>query len=199
MATDVSYSYSADPYVGYSQHNYDDGVVESGYSLSEDGSLLEAYRTVEPETGGYEYYGYENWEGSPTYSYEYVYPDDTAWGGYSESVSDAPFDTDALLARITGDFPRSSYGIFDLENSWIDYEGDGLGPISLEQVFATNATHVVFYGGAINASLIPDYQIAAVSITYTNLAAVPEPETWGMLLSGLGLMGLIARRRRKHG
>ncbi|WP_295990568.1 FxDxF family PEP-CTERM protein [Rugamonas sp.] len=27
-------------------------------------------------------------------------------------------------------------------------------------------------------------------------AAVPEPETYGMLLAGLGLMGFIARRRK---
>ena len=30
----------------------------------------------------------------------------------------------------------------------------------------------------------------------SNLAAVPEPETYGLMLAGLGLMGLIARRRR---
>jgi hypothetical protein len=30
------------------------------------------------------------------------------------------------------------------------------------------------------------------------IAAVPEPETYGMLMAGLGLMGMIARRR-KHG
>ena len=30
-----------------------------------------------------------------------------------------------------------------------------------------------------------------------NVAAVPEPETYAMLLAGIGLMGTIARRRRK--
>lgn len=28
-------------------------------------------------------------------------------------------------------------------------------------------------------------------------SAVPEPETYGMLLAGLGLMGAVARRRRQ--
>jgi hypothetical protein len=30
------------------------------------------------------------------------------------------------------------------------------------------------------------------------LAPVPEPETYGMLLGGLGLLGFLARRRRKQ-
>lgn len=36
----------------------------------------------------------------------------------------------------------------------------------------------------------------AGSISYT--AAVPEPESYAMFLAGLGLMGLLARRRSKH-
>jgi len=34
---------------------------------------------------------------------------------------------------------------------------------------------------------------------YVLAAAVPEPETYAMLLGGLGLMGFIARRRRSRG
>ncbi|MGV7206333.1 choice-of-anchor E domain-containing protein [Oxalobacteraceae bacterium A2-2] len=35
------------------------------------------------------------------------------------------------------------------------------------------------------------------TVTYTYTAApVPEPETYGMLLAGLGLMGVVARRKR---
>ena len=33
----------------------------------------------------------------------------------------------------------------------------------------------------------------------SSMAPVPEPETYGMLLAGLGLMGFIARRRRTTG
>lgn len=37
---------------------------------------------------------------------------------------------------------------------------------------------------------------SATQATYTlTLAPVPEPETWALLLSGLGLMGFVARRR----
>jgi hypothetical protein len=31
------------------------------------------------------------------------------------------------------------------------------------------------------------------------IAAIPEPETYAMLLAGLGLMGFVARRRKKTG
>ncbi len=37
-----------------------------------------------------------------------------------------------------------------------------------------------------------------VSQTITAVAAVPEPETYAMLMAGLGLMGGIARRRRQQ-
>lgn len=33
------------------------------------------------------------------------------------------------------------------------------------------------------------------SVKFTQMAAVPEPETYGMLLVGLGLIGFVARRR----
>jgi hypothetical protein len=31
------------------------------------------------------------------------------------------------------------------------------------------------------------------------LAPVPEPETYGMMLAGLGVLGLLARRRKAAG
>ncbi|ELX13650.1 hypothetical protein Jab_1c22860 [Janthinobacterium sp. HH01] len=38
--------------------------------------------------------------------------------------------------------------------------------------------------------------VGGVVLTDLNVTAVPEPETYGMLLAGLGVMGAAARRRR---
>jgi len=36
------------------------------------------------------------------------------------------------------------------------------------------------------------------TVTVTGVSAVPEPETWAMLLAGLGMVGAVARRRRQQ-
>ncbi|QHI98324.1 PEP-CTERM sorting domain-containing protein [Xylophilus rhododendri] len=53
---------------------------------------------------------------------------------------------------------------------------------------------LVTYGKSVGASLA-----APVSFnTQFVLAAVPEPETYAMLLAGLGVMGFVARRRKTN-
>jgi len=44
-----------------------------------------------------------------------------------------------------------------------------------------------------------DFDSASPTFGQFNVAAVPEPETYAMLLAGLGLMGAIAARRRRQG
>ncbi|MDR3323237.1 MAG: PEP-CTERM sorting domain-containing protein [Zoogloeaceae bacterium] len=95
---------------------------------------------------------------------------------------------------------RDKFGPIDLSLSWIDY---GFGQVSLDSVGAS------FSAGSAYNTLAGIYEpiytykwnfegvIQSASITYAYGApAVPEPETYAMLLAGLGLMGVIARRRR---
>jgi hypothetical protein len=61
-------------------------------------------------------------------------------------------------------------------------------------LFATpvaTSGRVVFdhQGGDNNGLLLDDVRVAV---------AIPEPGTWGLLLAGLGLMGFVARRRKKE-
>jgi PEP-CTERM motif len=43
-----------------------------------------------------------------------------------------------------------------------------------------------------------DLSASANLVGYDNIAAVPEPETYSMMLAGLGLMGFAARRKYKQ-
>lgn len=43
-----------------------------------------------------------------------------------------------------------------------------------------------------------DLTASANGVAFDNISAVPEPETFAMLLSGLGLMGFMARRRKQQ-
>ncbi len=52
----------------------------------------------------------------------------------------------------------------------------------------------VYLSGTMNASITPNPTGESGGIV---LAAIPEPETYAMMLAGLGLMGFVARRRRQ--
>lgn len=60
---------------------------------------------------------------------------------------------------------------------------------------ALNQTGKVFsfaYGGAHS----DQFYLSSMSVSSASVAAVPEPETYALMLAGLGLTGWIARRRR---
>ncbi|MBR7632037.1 choice-of-anchor E domain-containing protein [Janthinobacterium lividum] len=53
--------------------------------------------------------------------------------------------------------------------------------------------------GSGSGNLLTQFQTAAsgrVAVTYEYISAVPEPETYVMLLTGLALAGVMTRRRK---
>jgi PEP-CTERM motif len=88
-------------------------------------------------------------------------------------------------------FNNNSLGIFT---------GDGVGQSN--NVFSTQTLSLLGIGGtstllfrAVGTSDSFGGSLDAISVTTTS--PVPEPETYAMMLAGLGLLGFIARRRKK--
>jgi len=78
----------------------------------------------------------------------------------------------------------TSLGSVSLTANMNDYADQFIGlssTLSFDKV-------VISYGGASLYTYIDDFQVG--------VAAVPEPETYAMLLAGLGVMGAVARRRK---
>ena len=42
-------------------------------------------------------------------------------------------------------------------------------------------------------------RVVATSVDVQNLAAVPEPTTWAMLIAGFGMIGFTMRRAQRRG
>jgi hypothetical protein len=84
----------------------------------------------------------------------------------------------------------------DLLNSWVDY-GDGNGATSLSLLGAvvnngTPAGHYWSHDG-FYAQWSSLYDVKSGVLT---AGVVPEPETYALLLAGLGILGVVLCRRK---
>lgn len=97
---------------------------------------------------------------------------------------------------------------FDVAETWkLGFGGSGF---SVFQVAAHEIGHAIGLGhtGVPSSLMNPFYteafaglqadDIAGAQFIYGAAVAVPEPETYAMLLAGLGLLGFAARRRRQR-
>jgi len=77
---------------------------------------------------------------------------------------------------------------------WTDHTSIGLIGTNMT-VHGKSYAYVIGYNdSAGNSTALGDWDDFVIGV---NVAAIPEPETYAMLLAGLGLMGFVARRRKQ--
>ena len=161
-----------------------------------DNPLLSEY---DPVTGSYSYY----FEVEP---FQRVYVDPDVAIGYIYQVDSAsPLIVSAEFTTALTD--PDGYQIFALNAA--GERGDFLGDVAVGGTFTFDSAVRGFWLEGINPDnmlnpLNPLAFVAGftfdragmVSLTQTPITAVPEPTTWAMLLVGLGVVGVVAKRRR---
>lgn len=118
---------------------------------------------------------------------------------------------DPLTAFFTANVASDNYiNQILLNGSYVGNALSGLGTfntLNVNNYFQTGVNTLRFdvtnapgYWGGNPAGLIVDIMSSGVSTITPPVvtAPVPEPETWAMLLAGLGLLGFAARRRTAH-
>jgi len=126
----------------------------------------------------------------------------------SNAVIDS-FTLDSSAGRFDG--AGSAYALFDITNDLLGYTGVffgdsstggwfGIGPIVggniVNQQISEYFSPALFAGIGYTVNLESGSSYTAYSGDVLSVSAVPEPETYAMLLAGLGLIGFTARRRK---
>ncbi len=121
------------------------------------------------------------------------------------------------ISRVTDVLPNgagawlhsNAHGVEELQRAttlgstgWLDnttYTFDLTFTSSLVEVFVNDVKELSI-SGSFNDGAFGFYNYSQSNVLYAGLdvSPVPEPETYAMLLAGLGLIGFVARRRKQH-
>jgi hypothetical protein len=94
--------------------------------------------------------------------------------------------------------PHLSHVALDIGGDLSPFLGDGINTLQFWSVLALDvSTSANMYSPEAD---VLGYVSAenTFSIQYSYVSAIPEPETYAMMLAGLGLLGVIARRRKQR-
>lgn len=109
-------------------------------------------------------------------------------------VSAGGFDGDFALTALSFSFQGQSYTLAAATDPYVKFEAGTLtGPNAL---FSTPGGGTLALQSFFGSSGFTYNIGGADQLGTLNVSAVPEPESYALMLAGLGLVGLMARRRK---
>jgi hypothetical protein len=123
--------------------------------------------------------------GAFTYSHDICF---NPFGGPFQGTFGINFGSDAFTGTLVGsDTPNSTPGVFDLDWTYTILAGTGR---------FLNASGTFLGTGTVDSRSFP----APLTLNFVgsiDAPAVPEPDTWAMMLFGFGAIGFAMRRRKQ--
>ncbi|WP_296509966.1 FxDxF family PEP-CTERM protein [Rhodoferax sp.] len=127
-------------------------------------------------------------------------------GAFTESFVVTPDAANTMVVRVTGmasQFSALSFSLWDGSTSVVSATASVVGGNYIALFSDVKNTTISLVGGkaytlkVTGVSTPAPNSLGTVSAFNGTVTAVPEPESYAMLLAGLGLMGVVAKRRSR--
>jgi hypothetical protein len=125
-------------------------------------------------------------------------------GSFSLTGSPFTYTGETFQLRVTFTAPPGTIPATWVETALLTGAVTSVSNGALFIDFDNGPTHFTFDGGSFDlfindVDLTPGGSIALSGRTVGQIAAIPEPATWAMMLIGFGAVGVAMRRRKRNG